>query len=40
MTGTAATAYQPMLNAATAATQGAMAAPGSLATSQPYFNQA
>jgi hypothetical protein len=29
-----------MLDAATAATQGAMAAPGSLATSQPYFNQA
>jgi hypothetical protein len=40
MTGTAATAYQPMLNAATAATQGAMGMPGSLATSQPYFNQA
>jgi hypothetical protein len=40
MTGTAATAYQPMLNAATAATQGAMNAPGSLATSQPYYNQA
>ena len=40
MTGTAATAYQPMLNAATAATQGAMGVPGSLATSQPYFNQA
>jgi len=33
-------AYRPMLNAATAATQGAMSAPGSLATSQPYFNQA
>jgi hypothetical protein len=40
MTETAAGAYQPMLNAATTATQGAMAAPGSLATSQPYFNQA
>ena len=40
MTEAAAGAYQPMLNAATAATQGAMAAPGSLATSQPYFNQA
>ena len=40
MTGTAATAYQPMLNAATAATQSAMGMPGSLATSQPYFNQA
>ena len=40
MTETAAGAYQPMLNAATAATQGAMGAPGSLATSQPYFNQA
>ena len=40
MTGASAGAYQPMLNAATAATQGAMGAPGSLATSQPYFNQA
>ncbi len=40
MTGSAATAYQPMLNAATAATQGAMGMPGSLATSQPYFDQA
>jgi hypothetical protein len=40
MTDAAASAYQPMLNAATAATQSAMAAPGSLATSQPYFNQA
>ena len=40
MTGAAAGAYQPMLSAATAATQGAMGAPGSLATSQPYFNQA
>ena len=40
MTEAAAGAYQPMLNAATAATQGAMAAPGSLATSQPYYNQA
>jgi hypothetical protein len=40
MTETAAGAYQPMLNAATAATQGAMGMPGSLATSQPYFNQA
>jgi hypothetical protein len=40
MTESAANAYQPMLNAATAATQGAMGMPGSLATSQPYFNQA
>ena len=40
MTEVAAGAYKPMLDAATAATQGAMAAPGSLATSQPYFNQA
>ena len=40
MTDAAASAYQPMLNAATAATQGAMGMPGSLATSQPYFNQA
>ena len=40
MTDTAAGAYKPMLDAATAATQGAMGAPGSLATSQPYFNQA
>jgi hypothetical protein len=40
MTDAAASAYQPMLNAATTATQSAMAAPGSLATSQPYFNQA
>lgn len=40
MTDAAAGAYQPMLSAATTATQGAMAAPGSLATSQPYFTQA
>lgn len=40
MTETAAGAYQPMLNAATAATQSAMGMPGSVASSQPYFNQA
>jgi hypothetical protein len=40
MTEAAAGAYKPMLDAATAATQSAMAAPGSLPTSQPYFNQA
>lgn len=40
MTQGAATAYQPGLNAATAMTQGAMAAPGSLATAQPFLGQA
>ena len=40
MTGQAATAYQPALTAATQATQGAMAAPGALATAQPYMTQA
>ena len=40
MTETAAGAYQPMLNAATAATQSAMGMPGGVASSQPYFNQA
>jgi hypothetical protein len=40
MTGQAATAYQPALTAATQATQGAMAAPGALATAQPYMAQA
>lgn len=40
MTGQAATAYQPALTAATQATQGAMAAPGALATAQPFLTQA
>lgn len=40
MTGQAAGAYQPALNAATQATQGAIAAPGALATAQPYLSQA
>jgi hypothetical protein len=40
MTGQAATAYQPALNAATAATQGAISAPGGLATAQPFLTQA
>jgi hypothetical protein len=40
MTGTAATAYQPALNAATAATTGAMNAPGGLAAAQPYLDAA
>jgi hypothetical protein len=40
MTGTAATAYQPALTAATNATQGAINAPGGLATAQPYLTQA
>ena len=40
MTGTAATAYQPALNFATNATQGAINAPGGLATAQPYLTQA
>lgn len=40
MTGQAAGAYQPALGAATQATQGALAAPGALATAQPYFGQA
>lgn len=40
MTGQAATAYQPALGAATAATQGAMAAPGALDTAQPYLGAA
>ena len=39
-TGQAAGAYQPALTAATQATQGAMAAPGALATAQPYLGQA
>ena len=40
MTGTAATAYQPGLNAATAATTGVLNAPGGLAAAQPYLNAA
>lgn len=40
MTGQAATAYQPALGAATQATQQTMAAPGALATAQPYLAQA
>lgn len=40
MTGQAATAYQPALNAATQATQQTMAAPGALAVAQPYLSQA
>lgn len=40
MTGQAATAYQPALNAATATTQGAINAPGGLATAQPFLTQA
>ena len=40
MTDAAAGAYKPMLDAATAATQAAMGMPGSLTTSQPYFDQA
>lgn len=40
MTGQAATAYQPALNAATQGTQAALNAPGSLSAAQPYFNQA
>jgi hypothetical protein len=40
MTGQAATAYQPALNAATQATQGAINAPGGLGAAQPYLTQA
>ena len=40
MTGQAATAYQPALNAATAATQGAINAPGGLGAAQPYLGAA
>ena len=40
MTGTAATAYQPALNAATQATQGAINAPGGLGVAQPFLTQA
>lgn len=40
MTKTAANAYQPGLSAATAATTGAMNAPGALAAAQPYLSAA
>ena len=40
MVPAAATAYQPALGAATQATQGALTAPGGLATAQPYLGQA
>jgi hypothetical protein len=40
MTGTAATAYQPGLTAATDVTKAAIAAPGAVATAQPYLAQA
>lgn len=40
MTGTAATAYQPGLTAATEATKGAMNAPGAMSAAQPYLTQA
>ena len=40
MTGTAATAYQPLLNQATGVAQSAANAPGALTTAQPYYQQA
>ena len=40
MTGTAATAYQPLLNQATGVAQAAANAPGALNTAQPYLNAA
>jgi len=40
MTGTAATAYQPALTAATTATQSAINAPGGLGAAQPYLGAA
>ena len=40
MTGTAATAYQPLLGQATDAAQAAANAPGALNTAQPYLTQA
>jgi len=40
MTGTAATAYQPLLGQATQAAQAAAGAPGALTTAQPYYQQA
>jgi hypothetical protein len=40
MTGTAATAYQPLLNQATGVAQAAANAPGALSTAQPFLTQA
>jgi hypothetical protein len=40
MTGTAATAYQPLFNQATDVAQAAANAPGALSTAQPYLTQA
>ena len=40
MTGTAATAYQPLFNQATGVAQSAANAPGALTTAQPYYEQA
>lgn len=40
MTGTAASAYQPMLDQATGLAQAAASAPGALTTAQPYYTQA
>lgn len=40
MTGTAATAYQPGLAAATEATKGVINAPGAMSAAQPYMTQA
>lgn len=40
MTGAAANAYQPALNAATQATQGAINSPGGLGAAQPFLTQA
>ena len=40
MTGTAATAYQPLFNQATGVAQNAANAPGALNTAQPYLTQA
>lgn len=40
LTGQAATAYQPALTAAAAATEGAINAPGGLAVAQPFLTQA
>jgi hypothetical protein len=40
MTGTAATAYQPLFNQATGVAQSAANAPGALSTAQPFLTQA
>jgi hypothetical protein len=40
MTGTAASAYQPLLNQATGVAQAAANAPGALTTAQPFLSQA